>query len=71
MAIDLELKEIIRRELPNLLQEDPALRDYIIELTRSRYADRQLTDERFNHLLQELRDDRLARERELQEQSRK
>ncbi|MGR8934975.1 MAG: PD-(D/E)XK nuclease family protein, partial [Gammaproteobacteria bacterium] len=71
MAIDLELREIIKRELPHLLQEDPALRDYLIELTRSRYADRQLTDERFSQVLQELRDDRLARERELQEQSRK
>jgi hypothetical protein len=71
MAINLELKETIRRELPDLLREDPALRDYIIELTRNRYADRQLTDERFNQLLQELRDERLTREVERKELFRK
>ena len=32
------LKETIKRELPALLREDPALRAYILELTRQEYA---------------------------------
>jgi hypothetical protein len=66
-----ELKELIKRELPALLREDPALRDYIIDLTKSHYADQRLTDERFDRILQELRDDRIAQTLKWEEQNRK
>jgi hypothetical protein len=66
-----ELKELIKRELPALLREDPALRDYIIDLTKSRYADQRLTDERFDRILQELRDDRIAQTLKWEEQNHK
>ena len=52
------LKEMIRRELPALLQADPDFRAYILELTREEYAGRQETQDRFYELLAELRRDR-------------
>lgn len=32
------LKETIKKELPGLLRDDPALRAYILDLTHSEYA---------------------------------
>ena len=37
------LKETIKKELPGLLRDDPALRAYILELAQSAYAGRQET----------------------------
>jgi hypothetical protein len=37
------LKDVIKQELPGLLREDPALRAYILELTRHEFADRAET----------------------------
>ncbi|HRD67238.1 MAG TPA: DUF3782 domain-containing protein [Candidatus Competibacter sp.] len=61
------LKETIRRELPGLLRDDPALRAYILELTRQEYAGRAETQDRFYELLAELRRDREERAREWDE----
>ncbi len=58
------LKETIKRELPGLLRDDPALRAYILELTRQEYAGRAETQDRFYELLAELRRDREERARE-------
>ena len=55
------LKETIKRELPGLLRDDPALRAYILELTRQEYAGRAETQDRFYELLAELRRDREER----------
>ncbi len=65
------LKEAIRRELPEMLQADPALRAYILELTRREYADRTETQDRFYDLLGELRRDREEQTRKWDEQNRK
>jgi hypothetical protein len=65
------LKETIKRELPNLLREDPAFRTYILELTRQEYADREQTRDRFYEMLAELRRDREAHTRKWEEQNRK
>lgn len=66
-----QLKEVIRKELPKLLQDDPALRAYILELTRSEYAGRQETQDRFWEVLAELRRDREEQARKWDEQNRK
>lgn len=57
------LKEAIRQELPHFLETDPALRAYILELTRREYAPREDTQYRFYEILAELRSDREAQAR--------
>lgn len=52
------LKETIKKELPGLLRDDPALRAHILELTQNAYAGRQETQDRFWEVLAELRRDR-------------
>ncbi|MFO1431409.1 MAG: DUF3782 domain-containing protein [Candidatus Competibacteraceae bacterium] len=63
------LKEVIKKELPGLLREDPALRAYILELTRQEYADRAETQDRFYDILAELRRDREEQARKWDEQN--
>ena len=58
------LKATLKRELPDLVRADPELRAFILELTRSAYADREQTESRFDRILNELQRDR-------EEQSRK
>ena len=65
------LKDVIKQELPGLLREDPALRAYILELTRHEYADRAETQDRFYDILAELRRDREEQARKWDEQNRK
>ncbi len=65
------LTETIKRELPALLRSDPELRRFILELTRSEYAGRQHTEDRFDRILDELRADREAQARKGDEQNRK
>ena len=65
------LKETMKRELPNLIRTDPSLRLYLLELTRSEYADRLDTQDRFYQILAELRKDREIQARKWEEQDRK
>lgn len=62
--------ETIKRELPRLLREDPGLRDYELELTRSLYAERDRTEDRFDRILDELARDREEQARKWDEQAR-
>ena len=65
------LKETIKQELPGLLRDDPALRAYIMDLTRSEYAGRQETQDRFWEVLTELRRDREEQNRKWEEHNRR
>jgi hypothetical protein len=65
-----DLKELINRELPALMQEDPSLRNYVLELSRDLYADKTETEDRFAALLNELRRDREEQTRKWEEQLR-
>ena len=58
MMTDQEIKEIIRRELPEILQTDPAVQRILQELTSQHFAGRWETDGRFEALLEEYRNDR-------------
>ncbi|WP_338053389.1 hypothetical protein [Rhabdochromatium marinum] len=49
--MDTELKEIIKRELPAYLREDPAFRAFVLDLTREAYADRAQTTDWFSRPL--------------------
>jgi len=65
------LKDMIKRELPHLLRSDPALRRFVLDLTREAYADRHETEDRFDRILDELRRDREEQARKWDEQNRK
>ncbi len=62
-----QIKEIIRRELPLILRTDPNMEEFVLRVTRQRYADRDETKDRFERLLQELKEDREAQGRKWDE----
>jgi hypothetical protein len=66
-----QLREIIMRELPGILQRDREVRDFILDLSRQHFADRGETESRFDRLLDELRRDRERQDRKWEEQNRK
>jgi hypothetical protein len=66
-----DLIQTIKRELPALLRSDPALRRFILDITRESYADRGRTDDRFDRILDELRRDREQQARKWDEQNQK
>jgi hypothetical protein len=53
-----QIKQVIRRELPAIMQEDVEMQQFILHLTRTQYADKTETESRFDYLLDELRRDR-------------
>ena len=62
------LKEAIKRELPNLLREDPGFRAFVLELTQQEYAPRRQTEDWFQHAIAELRHDREEQAKKWEEQ---
>ena len=62
-----QLVELVREELPGILERDPALREWVLELTRGHYADKGETESHFDRLLDELRRDREGQERRWEE----
>ncbi|NEO26517.1 MAG: DUF3782 domain-containing protein [Kamptonema sp. SIO4C4] len=65
-----EIKELIRQELPNALQ-DRDVRDFVLRTVEQFYAGRQETESRFDQILNELRRDREEQRRKWEEQNRK
>ncbi|MEE8390388.1 MAG: DUF3782 domain-containing protein [Anaerolineae bacterium] len=53
-----QLTQLIRQELPGILRRDREMREWVLQLTRERYADKEETESRFDRLLDELRRDR-------------
>jgi len=66
-----DVSETLKRELPILLCTDPDLRRHILDPTRREYARRQQTEDRFDRILEELRQDREAQERKWVKQDHK
>jgi hypothetical protein len=52
------LKEDIKRQLPELLREDPEFREYILDIARPKFADKKDTQDRFYEILADLQRDR-------------
>ena len=46
-----ELRELILKELPTLVQNDPAFREAVLEISRTRFADKTETESRFDHMM--------------------
>ena len=66
-----QLTQLIRRELPGILRRDREMREWVLSLTRERYADKGETESRFDRVLDELRRDREENTRKWDEQNRK
>ena len=65
-----ETKALIKRELPNLIQ-DEEIRGLILQTVADYFASKQETTNRFEQVLEELRRDRLEQSRKWDEQNRK
>lgn len=61
------LREILIRDLPTLLEEDPHLKDYIASLFHTHFADKRTTEEEIKALLEEIKNLRLESEQRWKE----
>jgi hypothetical protein len=61
------LQQLIRRELPGLLRQDPECRGYVREISQQACADKAETEDRFTAMLNELRRDREESSRKFDE----
>jgi hypothetical protein len=66
--IDAEIRELIRRELPRAISEDPAVRDFVLRTVSEYYTPRTEFDQRFDRILDELQRDREEQARKWDEQ---
>ena len=66
-----EIVQLLKEQLPSLLEESPELERWIERLTAQRYVNRQQTESRFDQLMEELRRDREEQSRKWAEQNRK
>ena len=64
-----EIVQLLKEQLPTLLEESPELERWIERLTAQRYANRQQTESRFDQLMEELRRDREEQSRKWAEQN--
>jgi hypothetical protein len=62
-----EIKAIIQQELPQIIAEDPLIRDFILRTVSLYYADKQETDSKFDRILAELQQDREEQARKWEE----
>ena len=66
-----QIKQIIIRELPGILQQDPDVREFVLRLSRHHFADKAETESRFDRVLDELRQDREEQARKWEAQDKK
>ena len=66
----MEIKQIIKRELPTIMREDVEMQQFILHLARTQFADKVETESRFDRLLDELRRDREEQNRKWDENQR-
>ena len=69
--VETEIRELIKRELPHLIAEDPGIRDFILRTVSEYYTPRDEFSDRFDRILAELQRDREEQSRKWEEQSRK
>lgn len=53
-----EFKNLIQQQLPELISQDPQIRDFILRTVSNYYAPKEQTESRFDQILEELRRDR-------------
>jgi hypothetical protein len=62
-----QVKQIIMQELPAIMQQDPEIQRFILQLSREHFANKAETESRFDRLLDELRRDREEQTRKWEE----
>ena len=62
-----QVRQLIRQELPTILQHDPEMRAWVLSLTREQSADKRETESRFDRVLDEMRRDREENTRKWEE----
>jgi hypothetical protein len=65
------IKEIIKEELPKIMQTDEEVTRFILRISSQYYAGKIETEDRFDRILNEMERDREAQSRKWDEQSRK
>ncbi len=66
-----DMKRAILAELPRLMESDPDVRDFILRITRERFADKEETESRFDRIMSELQRDREIQEKKWEEQNKR
>lgn len=66
-----QIIDLIRKELPGIIQRHGEMREWFLQLTRETYADKKETESRIERILDELRLDREENARKWDEQNRK
>ena len=66
-----KIKEIIRQNLPEMLAQDPLVRDFVLRTVSSYYAVKSEADSKFDRILAELQRDREEQTRKWDENNRK
>jgi len=66
-----QIRELVIRELPAILQEDEEVQRFVLRLAREYLADKVETDSRFDHLLDELRREREEQSKRWAEQAKR
>ncbi|BAP55452.1 hypothetical protein THII_1155 [Thioploca ingrica] len=63
-----QIKELILKELPTLMQQDSGLREWVLNIGRTQFADKAVTESRFDQMMrviqQQMEEDRQSRERQ-------
>jgi hypothetical protein len=66
-----EIKNLIQQQLPQLIVEDPQIRDFILRTVSEYYSPKQETESKFELILTELQKDREEQTRKWEEQNRR
>lgn len=66
-----EIREIIMKELPSILEQDKEVQDLILRLSKERFAEKEKTEDRFDKILREIAADREAQIKKWEEQDKK
>ena len=66
-----EIRDVIIRELPKVIEDDKELQQLIIRLSRQYFADKEHTEDKFDRILGELKADRERQDKKWEEQNKK
>jgi hypothetical protein len=58
-----QIKEIIVKELPAIIENNPEIHRFFVEISRRHFADKNRTEDRFDRFLDEMRQDREEQKR--------